>query len=80
MAAGCRDIDGPVAGAGDVRLPAFLYALERAAVAGRDVMGAAGLADEFLELVVEAPGTEVAFFLRHPLLKPKMRFDDELGH
>src|SRR6185437_11333579 len=39
-----------------------------------------GRSDQFAKLVVEPLIAEIAFFLRNPLLKPKMRFDDELGH
>src|SRR6185436_9011502 len=62
-----------------VGLAALLDALEGARGA-LVVMLAGGRADQLAELVVESLGAEVALLLGHPLLKTKVRFDDELAH
>src|ERR1700755_2885292 len=80
MTARGRDVDRPMACTGHVRLAPLLDAWKRPALSRRGVVRTITGANKFLELVVESLGTEVAFFLRHPFLKTKMRFDLECRH
>ena len=75
---GCN-VHGPVAGAAHIGLTALFDALE-SAPAAFVVMLAFGRADQFAEFVIQSLIAKIAFLFRNPFLKPKMRFDDELGH
>src|SRR5580698_8380191 len=59
VAARRRDVDRPVAGAGDVGLAPLLDALKRPALSCCGVVGTVGGANELVELVIETLGAKV---------------------
>ena len=80
MAVRGRNVHGPVAGAAHIGLSALFDALESTPVTTFVVVLAFGRADQFAEFVIQSLIAKITFLFRNPFLKPKMRFDDELGH
>jgi len=69
-----------MAGAGDVRLPSFLDALEGSPHAGGRMMRSIARANELLELILEPLVSEIALFLGDPFLEAKVGLDGKSWH
>src|SRR4029079_14753859 len=82
VALGGGDVHGPMAGAGEVGLPAALEGLHRAHLVAKLLRRAVARLHQLAELVVEPLVLEVTLLLSDPFMQAEMRFDDEFlfGH